>query len=120
MKRLICIILLVAFNFVPVLAIGQEDEKYENVSKSDFEITISIPKGASFQIKDGVMNGGPVKELSVWGNKIELVNNGIIKDGFLHTKEFGKFKMVSNIDGSFRVDLTQSQQKKLLELYKSK
>jgi len=118
MKRLACIVLVVVLNFITMPAIGQQDEKYEKVSKT--EISISISQGASFQIKDGVMNGGPVKELSVWGNKIELANNGIVKNGFLHTKGFGKFKIVSNINGSFRVDLTQSQQKKLLELYKSK
>lgn len=106
---------------VPVAAFGQQGEKYEKVSKSDFKITISIPKGAAFQIKDGVMNGGPIKELSFWGHKIELANNGMVKDGFLHTKDFGKFQFVSNaIDGSFHVDLTPSQQKKLLELNKGK
>ena len=121
MKRIVSVMLFAILSFTPIAAVGQPDEKYEKVSTSEFKISMELPAGAVIKMTNGKTNGGPIKELSFWGHKLALADNGIIKDGFISTKNYGKFELVSNAsDGSFRIDLTPSQQKKLLELKKSK
>ena len=93
------------------------EEKYEPVSISEFKVSMELSGGVGWD-EDGKANGGPIHSLSFWGQKLEL-SSDMIKDGFIHTKDYGKIKIMPNSDFTMRMELTPTQKKKLLELKKS-
>ncbi len=116
MKRIVSTIAFAILSFTPIISIGQQtvDEKYEPVSASEFNVSMRLSGDVRWD-KDGKANGGPIESLSFWGHKLELANN-MIKDGFIHTKDYGKIKIIPNYNFTMRIELTPTQKKKLLEL----
>jgi len=118
MRRFVIGMLFVVLGFAPNISIGQQsgEEKYEPVSASEFNVSMKLSGRVSWD-KDGLANGGPIDSLSFWGHELVLTSN-MIKDGFIHTKDYGKILIRCNPDFSFRMELTQTQQKRLRELRK--
>jgi len=86
---------------------------YEPISSREFDIALEMSGG--LESVDGKANGGPIKKLSFWGQKIELKDH-MIKDGFINTKEYGMIKMSFNYDFTMQIELTSKQKKNLLRL----
>lgn len=97
--------------------VSPAEEKYEPVEDSDFHIYLRL--SGSVETDDhGVANGGPIVELGINGHSIELADK-MIKDGFITTKDYGKFLIKPNYNMSAQLFLTPSQQKKLKALTNS-
>jgi hypothetical protein len=90
------------------------EEKYEAVVTADYEPNMELSGRIQWD-ENGLVNGGPVDSFSFWGQKLELTSN-MITDGFLSTKDYGKIMMKANANGSMHIELTPSQQKKIMQL----
>lgn len=108
----ISIICLISMSSVKLTA---AEEKYEKISPSDYGINM-LMKGRVDWDNNGIVNGGPIAELSFWGKKVVL-NNSMIKNSFIDTKDYGKIMVVSE-GMHLAMKLTPSQKKKILELKK--
>ena len=90
-------------------------EKYEPIESSEYKISMDLSGRVSWDA-DGLANGGPVVSLSFGGHQVALQDN-MIRDGLLATKEYGKIMLKSSLNG-FQLLLTPTQQKKIKALLK--
>ena len=114
-KKIIIGIILVLIP-IAILAINHfsKNDNYEPISSSEFSITLKLSGRVGWD-KEGKANGGPIEDLSFWGNSIELESN-MIKDGFILTKSYGKIKMTPRANFTMQIELTPTQQSKILKL----
>jgi hypothetical protein len=90
-------------------------ENYEPVESSEYRISMDLSGRVSWDA-NGLANGGPVVSLSFGGHQVALQDN-MIRDGLLPTREYGKIMLKSSLDG-FQLFLTPTQQKKIKALLK--
>jgi hypothetical protein len=90
-------------------------EQYEPVSSSEFKVNLEL-SGEVRGDANGLVNGGPITELSFGGHKIELADS-MIKDGFISTTKYGKIQIKGGFNG-MQLFLKPSQQRRLKELIK--
>jgi len=116
MKNILIAILISGLYFLSTYAQQQTNERYEPVSISKFKIVLELSGPVRWD-ENNKAQGGPIESLSFFGQKLELTNN-MIRNGFIHTKDYGNIKVVPNPNFSFHIELTPSQQKKTLKLKK--
>jgi hypothetical protein len=112
-KNLTFFIIVIFLLFLFPFKSAASENNYEKIPLSDYRVNISM-KGRVRWDETGIVSGGPIGELSFWGKKLAL-NDSMIKDGFIDTRDYGKIMVVPQGSG-LSLKLTPSQKKKLMEL----